>query len=123
MLGFDKAGGKFTPLLSGDGAFLSANSSGGIVLDLLSFMAQANTQQAFADVGLIPANPNVQISDPLLAGLKKQAQTASYLPGSPASPEILTAGDEMIAKVLGGERSPAEAITEACAAINAALRK
>ena len=122
-LKYGKPGGTYAPLLDTQNLFLSANSSGGRVLDFLSFVSQADVQRLFAQAGLVPANSKVKADDPLLAAFQKQMQSVSYLPDGADADAIQAAGDAMIGQVVGGKAKPADAVKEACAALEAALKR
>ncbi len=131
-LGADKLGivdpitvgtGKFAPFLGTKNVFLSANSRGGPALDFLNFMAQPETQAMLTKVGHIPSNPNVKVDDPFIAAFLKQTASASYFPNEPEMGAVWTPAADMITKVIEGKSTPADAVAEACATINAANKK
>ncbi len=131
-LGADKLGiaepiamgtGKFAPFLGTKNIFLSANSKGGPALDFMKFMAEPTTQAMLTKVGHIPSNPSVKVDDPFIAAFLKQTTSASYFPNEPEMGAVWTPGADMITKVIEGKSTPADAVQEACATINAANKK
>jgi maltose-binding protein MalE len=131
-LGADKLGivepitvgaGKFAPFLGTKNVFLSANSKGSPALDFLKFMSQPETQAMLAEVGHIPSNPNVEVDDPLIAAFLKQMASASYFPNEPEMGAVWAPGADMITKVIEDQLAPADAVKEACAAIDKANGK
>jgi maltose-binding protein MalE len=131
-LGADKLGiaepiavgtGKFAPFLGTKNFFLSANSQNEAAQAFLWFMAQPETQAMLTKVGHIPSNPNVKVDDPFIASFLKQTASASYFPNEPEMGAVWTPAADMITKVIEGKATPADAVKEACATINAANKK
>jgi maltose-binding protein MalE len=118
--------GKFSPFLGTKNLFLSANSQGDAqkaAIAFLKFMSQPDTQGMLAKIGHIPSNPAVKIDDPLQNGFLKQTQVSSYFPNEPEMGAVWTPAADMITKVIEGKATPADAVKEACATINAANKK
>ena len=131
-LGADKLGivdpiavgaGMFAPFLGTKNIFLSANSQNEAAQAFLKFMAQPETQAMLTKVGHIPSNPNVKVDDPFIAAFLKQTASASYFPNEPEMGAVWTPAADMITKVIEGKSTPADAVKEACATIDAANKK
>jgi maltose-binding protein MalE len=131
-LGADKVGivdpiavgaGTFAPFLGTKNVFLSANSKSEAAQAFLWFMAQPDTQAMLTKVGHIPSNPNVKVDDPIIAAFLKQTASASYFPNEPEMGAVWTPAADMITKVIEGKSTPADAVKEACATIDAANKK
>jgi arabinogalactan oligomer/maltooligosaccharide transport system substrate-binding protein len=131
-LGADKLGivdpiavgaGKFAPFLGTESLFLSANSQSEAAQAFLRFMARPETQAMLTVAGHIPSNPNAEVHDPFIAAFLKQTASASYLPNEPEMGAVWTPAADMITKVIEGRLAPADAVKEACAAIDKANGK
>ncbi len=120
-------GKTFAPFLGTKNLFLNANATGDAKTAALAFMkyiTEPESQTLFAtQAGHIPANPNVQLSDPLLAGFLKQTLSTTYFPNEPEMGAVWTPGGDMITKVLDASKSPQQAVTEAVGLINTANSK
>ena len=86
-------------------------------------MSEPTTQAMLTKVGHIPSNPNVKVDDPFIAAFLKQTASASYFPNEPEMGAVWTPAADMITKVIEGKSTPADAVKEACATINAANKK
>jgi arabinogalactan oligomer/maltooligosaccharide transport system substrate-binding protein len=120
-------GKTFAPFLGTKNLYLNANATGDAKTAALAFMkyiTEPESQTLFAtQAGHIPANPSVQLSDPILAGFLKQTLSASYFPNEPEMGAVWTPAGDMITKVLDASESPEQAITEAVGLINTANNK
>jgi len=65
----------------------------------------------------------VKVEDPFIAAFLKQTASASYFPNEPEMGAVWTPAADMITKVIEGKSTPADAVAEACATINAANKK
>lgn len=118
--------GTFAPFLGTKNVFVGANSTAdakAAAVKFLNFLSQPETQEIFVGVGHIPSNPNVKIDNPISAGFLAQTQSATYFPNEPEMGAVWTPAGDMITKVLEGQATPADAVKEACATINAANKK
>ena len=122
-----KSGKVFSPFLGTKNVFLSANSKGDSQKAAIAFMkiiVSVDIQSGLAiKAGHIPVNKNVKPADAIVAGIMAQTLSASYFPNEPEMGSVWTPAGDMITKVIEGKATPADAVKEACAAINAANKK
>ncbi len=122
-----KTGKTFAPFLGTKNLFLSANSKGDAQAAAIAFMkvmvsAEIQSNQAIA-AGHIPSNKSVKASDPIVAAIIVQTQSASYFPNEPEMGSVWGPAGDMITKVIEGKSEPADAAKEATTLINAANKK
>jgi maltose-binding protein MalE len=115
-------GGKFSPFLGTKNLFLSANSTGDAQLAAIEFMrvmvgAKIQGKETVV-AGHIPSNKDVKVSDPIVAGIVVQTQTASYFPNEPEMGAVWGPAGDMITKVIEKASTAPEAVAEATALIN-----
>ncbi|MEJ2262960.1 MAG: extracellular solute-binding protein [Anaerolineales bacterium] len=120
-------GKPFAPFLGTKNFYLNANSTGDAkdaAIKFMNYITQPESQLLFATkAGHIPANPNVQLTDPILDGFLKQTLSSSYFPNEPEMGAVWTPAGDMITKVIDGSETPEAAVTEATDLINKANNK
>jgi arabinogalactan oligomer / maltooligosaccharide transport system substrate-binding protein len=122
-----KTGKTFAPFLGTKNLFLSSNSKGDAQAAAILFMKVMVSPDIQANqavkAGHIPSNKSVKASDPLVAGIIAQTQSASYFPNEPEMGAVWGPAGDMIIKVIEGKSKSADAVKEAAGLINNANKK
>jgi arabinogalactan oligomer/maltooligosaccharide transport system substrate-binding protein len=118
-------GGEATPLTGIDGWYLNPNSTNQqAAIDFALFAFGPEGSKIYADVAGAPmGRTDIEISDPFIAEFANIANAGFPRPQSAEFGAWWGAFNDAITKVLEGQSEPADAVAEACAAMNTANNK
>lgn len=118
-------GGPAGPLTGVDGFYINVsapNPEGAIAL--AQYLTQPQSLQAYVEqAGHVPADPSIEISDPITQGFADSAQNGFPRPQSAEFDNFWTPFGDMVSKVMEGQAEPAAAVQEATTAMNQANGK
>ena len=117
--------GNAGPLNGIDGFHINPNSQNPEgALELALFLTGKDSAQIYTDeAGHVPIRSDVTAKDPLVAGFAKASAQGFPRPQSKEFGNYWTPFGDAITKVLEGQAKPADAIAEACGAMNKANGK
>ncbi len=109
-----------TPFLGIDGFYINPNSPHkDLAINLALFLTNQESSQIFTDeAGHIPIRSDVKASDPLVAAFAEASATGFPRPQNQEFANYWTPFGNMYLKVIEDVSKPADAVKEACAAMN-----
>ena len=117
--------GPASPLNGIDGFYINPNSQNILsAVELALFLTNTESSQIYTDsAGHVPIRSDVTSADALIAAFAQASATGFPRPQSAEFANYWAPFGDMFTKVLEGAVSPADGVTEACAAMNAASGK
>ena len=117
--------GNAGPLNGIDGFYLNPNSTNiASAVELALFLTNAESSAIFTIVaGHVPIRADVAASDPNVAGFALASSTGFPRPQSAEFGNYWGPFGDMVTKVIEGQAKPADAVKDACAAMNKANNK
>jgi len=118
-------GGNASPLNGIDGFYLNPNSKNvDAAVELALFLTNKDSSQIYTnEAGHVPIRSDVSSADPLLAGFAQASATGFPRPQSKEFGNFWGPFGDAWTKSVEGALSPADAVAEACAAMNTANGK
>ncbi len=125
MAPIPSATGSANPLNGIDGFYINPNSENKqAAVDLALFLVNQESSQIYTNqAGHVPIRDDVEPANDLNAGFAQASATGYPRPQSVEFGNYWAPFGDMFTKVLEGLSTPADAVAEACAAMNAANNK
>jgi maltose-binding protein MalE len=113
------------PFVGASGLYINSNlddEQAALAFEFARWYSTAGTQPLVDQAGQLPAAASVQVpaDDPFGAIFVQQYGSGVALPNSPRMGVVWTPADDMLAKVMRGEATPADAAADAAETVNSA---